>query len=1025
MRAMKAARSSAKSSNRGKASAKTSDAVMRRRTVKIKREPASAPRASGALHDTVTVVGLGASAGGLEALQLFFDHMPPDSGMAFVVVTHQHPGHTSLLPELLRKHTRMPIVEAIDGLRIEPNRVYVSPAEFDLAILGGRFQLMALQKRRGVHLPIDCFFRELADEKRERAIGIVLSGTGSDGTLGLKAIKGEGGLTIAQEAESAKYPGMPGSAVASGLVDHILSPEQMPQRLAAYARGPYLARLDDTSSRAAALAEPLYKILLLLRNRTKNDLSLYKSSTIRRRIERRMSVNELKGQQEYLRYLNENPQEIDLLFKELLIGVTSFFRDPEAFKTLAKSALIDLLKSKPEQTVFRVWVPGCATGEEAYSIAILLHGCLERMNKRLTVQIFATDLDTEAINFARMGSYPNNIAADVSRERLSQYFVREKGSYRIKTEIREMVVFAPQNVLQDAPFSKLDLLSCRNLLIYLKTEAQRRLLSLFHYALKPQGLLFLGTSESISEFGHHFAVVNAKWRIYTRVATALAPQQRLTDFSAQPLETSSGTAEEAPPHERGAARLTPLLFEKLLADQFAPASVVVNARGDISFIHGRTGDYLEPSSGQPHLNILEMAREGLRHELAVALRRAAARPAEALEQEVRIKTNGGFTLARFGVTRLTRPESLRGLFLVSFRAASAETAISQTSETLQAPAKKSVSRAEALEKELAFARESLQGSVEELQTTNEELTSSNEELQSTNEELQSANEELETSREEMQSLNEELQTVNVQLQSKVEALTEASDDMQNLLNATSIATIFLDGDLKIKRFTDQARTVINLIPSDVGRPIGDLVSKLNYDQLATDAAEVLRTLHRREREAQLATGDWRLVRILPYRTTNNVINGLVVMFIDVSQIKRAEQEAQRARIFAESIVATVREPMLVLDPELRVVLASRAFCRFFRLSRVEVEGRHLFELANRQWDIPKLRRLIEDILPKKRVFEDFEVDLHFFGLGRRTMLLNARRLEQETGRPGLILLAMQDVTSHQPWAGDKPKDGQA
>ncbi|HWW00809.1 MAG TPA: chemotaxis protein CheB [Candidatus Acidoferrum sp.] len=976
-----------------------------------KREPVlSLPGPAGLGSRAFPIVGLGASAGGLEALEEFFKHMPPDSGMAFVVVTHQHPGHTSLLPELLRKHTRMPVAEASDGQRIEPNHVYLSRAECELAMLGGRFQIMKLPQHDGVHLPIDRFFRALAEDQRERAVAIVLSGTGTDGTLGLKAIKGAGGMTIAQEAESARYAGMPGNAVATGLVDHVLRPEQIPRRLAAYAKGSYVAESGTAPGNEAALAEPLHKILLLLRSRTKHDLSLYKASTLRRRIERRTRVHDLKSPQEYLRYLQENPHESDLLFKELLIGVTSFFRDPEAFEALAKRGLPDLLRSKPEEAAVRVWVPGCATGEEAYSLAILVQEGLERLKKRLTVQIFGTDLDSEAINLARLGRYPGGIAGDVPRERLARYFVREEGGYRIRNEIRELVVFAPHNVLQDPPFTKLDLIGCRNLLIYLQPEAQQRLLSLFHYALKPQALLFLGSSEGINEFGRLFRAVDGKRKIFARTATATAAAaQRPAGLPARSFAPATSAAEETPGRERIPAPPTGPLFEQVLLDQFAPASVVVNERGDISYIHGHTGDYLEPASGQPRLNILEMAREGLRFELATALRRATAKRGKAVEESVRIKTDAGFKPVTVGVTRISRPESLRGQLLVTFRPAPGAAAQRPT-KALRESAKRPAGREDELERELVFTRESLQGTVEELQTSNEELKSANEELQSTNEEFQSANEELETSREEMQSLNEELQTVNAQLRSKVEALSEASDDMQNLLNATAIATIFLDGELKIRWFTEQARTIMNLIPSDVGRPIGDLVSKLNYDELEADAAEVLRTLHRREREAQTGGGDWRLVRILPYRTANNAIDGLVVMFIDINRTKRAEQAAQQAREFAESIVATVREPMLVLDPDLRVVSASRSFCRFFRLSHAEVEQRHLYELGNRQWDIPRLRRLIENILPKKEALEDFEVEQRFTGLGRRVMLLNARRLEQGPGGAGLILLAMQDMT---------------
>ncbi len=967
-------------------------------------EPVRAPRQA-----SFPIVGLGASAGGLEALEEFFKHTPPDSGMAFVVVTHQHPGHTSLLPELLRKCAPMPVVETSDNLPVKPNCIYVAGPEGYLAILGGRLHLMkSTEESYGLRLPIDYFFRSLAEDQREHAVGIILSGTASDGTLGVKAIKGAAGLTMAQEPDSAKYAGMPGSAIATGLVDCVLPASQLPLRLLSYARGPYLAPLQPGAAPDTALAEPMLKIILVLRNRTGHDFSSYKPTTIRRRIERRMNLHQVKGPQEYLRVLQENPHELELLFKELLIGVTSFFRDPESFEALGQTALNELLAARPDDAVVRVWVPGCATGEEAYSLAILLREGADRLKKRFTLQVFGTDLDSQAIDAARMGVYPEGIAVDVSRQRLARFFTKEDNGYRVRKEIREMVVFAPQNVTRDPPFTKLDLISCRNLLIYLNAAAQHRLLALFHYALKPDGLLFLGPSESIGDLHDQFAVVDKKAKIYRRTGRALALQA--------PLEFPTGAAETAPPHagvaEAAAAAgepRMPAVFERLLADHFAPASVIVNQRGDISFIHGRTGKYLEPASGQPRNNVLEMAREGLRLALAAALRRAATQKSEVVSEGVRVKSNGSFTLVDVAVSRISEPESVRGLFLVTFRPARVAAA-RPAARKKTAGARVPPEHVEELERELLYTRESLQTTVEELQTTNEELKSSNEELQSTNEELQSTNEELETSKEEMQSLNEELQTVNAQLQSKVEDLSQTNDDMQNLLNSSDIATVFLDGHLRIRRFTESACKVFNLIPGDVGRPLGDLVSQLHYDQLAADAAEVLRTLMAHEQETPTRDGGWRLVRILPYRTTDNAIDGLVVTLVDITRLKQAEQAAEHNRAYAESIVATVREPLLVLDQNLRVVSANHAFYRQFKVSPAETERRLVYQLGRGQWDIPRLRQLLEKVLPEKSSFEDFEVAHDFPGVGRRVMLLNARRLEQHATQPGRILLAMEDMS---------------
>jgi two-component system, chemotaxis family, CheB/CheR fusion protein len=955
------------------------------------------------------IVGLGASAGGLEALEKFLSHVPPDCDIGYVVVTHQHPGHTSLLPELLGKCTRMRVQVAANGVAVRPNTVYLSPSEGYLAILHGTLHIMEPDEAGLLRLPIDYFFRSLAEDQKEKAIGIVLSGTGTDGTLGLKAIKGATGMTMAQEPDSAKYSGMPSSAIATGLVDYVLPVERLPQRLIAYAQGPYLAA-NELEPGDDGLSEPLQKILLLLRARTGHDFFVYKASTIRRRIERRINVHQLPGPQQYQRLLQENPHELDLLFKELLIGVTHFFRDAEAFNALAKTVVPKLLASHPAEAPVRVWVAGCASGEEAYSLAMTLQEGMDKLKKRFPVQIFGTDLDDEAIHVARVGFYPEGIARDVRPQRLGRFFIKEDGGYRIKKEIREMVIFAPQNVLKDPPFTKLDLVTCRNLLIYVKSAAQARLLSLFHYALKPGGVLFLGTSESITGLGDHFTVMNKKFKIFER-KDAGAGSARPPEFAMTDIKPDARPADPGDVGERTRNHLLSALIEKTLLTRYAPASVIVNDRGDILYIHGRTGDYLEPSTGQPRLNILEMAREGLRLELPSALRRAATQKSEVVREHVRVRTNGHFSSVRLTVAKLTEPESVRGLLLVTFStepAAKIPAAARKTSLRTKAPLSRG--HVSDLERELQYTRETLQSTVEELQTSNEELKSTNEELQSTNEELQSANEELETSKEEMQSLNEELQTVNAQLQGKLDDLAQANDDMQNLLNSTNIATIFLDQNLRIKRFTAEATKLVKLIPSDVGRPIGDLASNLHYDGLEADASEVLRKLGFKEKEVQTRDGEWRQVRIHPYRTMDNVIDGLCITFVNINQLKSAELAIQHARDFAENIVATVRKPLMVLDEKMVVVSANPAFYSTFKTAARDVEHRLIYQLGDGQWNIPALRKLLEEILPRNTVFEGFKVEHEFPVIGERTMLLNARRLKGESGAPGMILLAFEDVT---------------
>ena len=982
----------------------------RKKTVSRTKQARVAPRSSAPLKVSASssplpVVGLGASAGGLEALEHFIAAVPANCGLAFVAVTHQHPGHVSMLPELLQKNARLKVIAASDGIVVRPNCFYLSPSEGYLAIFHGKLHIVEPDEAGSLHLPIDYFFRSLAEDRREKAIGIVLSGTGTDGTLGLKAIKGAAGMTMAQEPDSAKYSGMPMSAVNAGSVDFVMPAEQMPRKIVTYAHGPFLATVDREPKDDENLPEAMQKINLLLRTRTGNDFSAYKTTTIRRRIERRINIHQFKGPQEYLHYLRSNPSELDLVFRELLIGVTNFFRDPEAFEALAKTVLPELISTRAENSTVRVWVPGCATGEEAYSLAILFQEGMEREKKNLTLQVFGTDLDAQAIDAARLGYYPEGIARDVPAHRLSRYFIKENHGYRIKKEIRETVVFATQNFLKDPPFTRLDMVSCRNLLIYIKPEAQRHLLELFHYALKPGGVLFLGSSESINNFGDHYAMANKKWKIFTRKGTSL-PHGAPPDFAAHAAKREAGSTQGPAPAPPGRKLQLASEIEKMLLESFVPTSVIVTEQGDIAYIHGRTGDYLEAASGQqPRLNILEMAREGLRIQLASALRRAASQKGEVICEGVRVKTNGSFRSVRLTVNKVTEPESIRGMLLVTFELGKKP-----------APPSKPTGRAHklppefvtALERELQFTKETLQSTVEQLESSNEELKSTNEEMQSTNEELQSVNEELETSKEEMQSLNEELQTVNAQLQAKVDDLGQANDDMQNLLNSTEIATIFLDQEFRIKRFTAEATKLINLIPSDVGRPIADLASNLDYDQLEADATEVMRKLGSREREVRTKKGAWRQVRISPYRTTENVIDGLVITFVDINRLKNAEAAIQGARAYAESIVATIREPLVVLDADLRIVSANRAFAKTFGVSLKKIEGQIIYEVNDGQWNIPRLRKLLEEILPRNTTLEDFEVTHTFQGLGPKTFLINARRLERETGTPGMILLALED-----------------
>jgi two-component system CheB/CheR fusion protein len=812
-------------------------------------------------------------------------------------------------------------------------------------------------------------------------------------------------MVMVQSMQSAKYAGMPSSAIATGMSDYVLSPAEMPKRLIAYARGPYLTAVAAAPKTVVIDAEPLQRIFALLRSRTGNDFSAYKSNTIWRRIERRMNVHQIRTPDEYVRYLQENAHEIDILFKELLISVTNFFRDKDAWEALAPQ-LEQLVKSRPDNYVLRIWVPGCATGEEAFSLAIALREAMEKVNRYLPIQIFGTDLDAEAIETARTGQYPDGIAVDVSPKRLERYFVRDDSTYRIRKEIREMVVFATQNVIRHPPFTKLDILSCRNLLIYLNAELQKKLLPIFHYALKPGGLMFLGPSETIGSYTDLFEAIDKRWKIFRRresVGALHALPEMPVDQQQADEVISVAPAPAAVKQIHGT-----LTIERALLNRFAPASVVVNNLGDIFFIHGRTGAYLEPAPGEPRNNVFEMAREGLQLELPAAVRECIRKDSDITRESIRVKTNGTYTNVSLSVTKLKEPDSVRGLLLITFR------------PTLPPPPHAKAarkpgedSRVKQLERQLQYMKESHQTTQEELETSNEELKSTNEELQSTNEELQSTNEELETSKEEMQSLNEELTTVNSELRSKLDELSQTSNDMQNLLNSTDIATVFLDNDLNIKRYTAKATELVMLRPTDVGRPISELTSNLEFNNLAGECREVLRTLTSTTSEVQTSDGRWYLKRVMPYRTVENVIEGVVITFVNVGHLKKLEKAGETARAYFAAIVDTVREPLIVLNKELRVVSANRAFYHSFRTTPKQTEGELIYELGTGQWDIPKLRQLLEEILPKDAKFEDFEVEVEIPRLGRRIFALNARRLEQRAEEGNLILLALEDMTSGQ------------
>lgn len=831
------------------------------------------------------IVGIGASAGGLPAFEGFFTSMPSDSGMAFVLVQHLAPHHESILAEIVSRYTTMPVFQVTDGILVEPNTVYVIPPNRDMALLHQSLHLIEPAMPRGLRLPIDFFFRSLADELHEYAIGIILSGTGTDGTLGLRAIKGTGGMVMVQEPVSARYDGMPRSAIDTDLVDYILPPEQMPDYLLQYTRHEFVSGVRRTAPLLSQSTDALQKICILLRNQTGHDFSLYKKSTMLRRIERRMAINQITWINDYIRYLQRNAQETDSLFREMFIGVTGFFRDPEAFAALEERIIPKLLdRHTPGQQV-RVWVPACSTGEEAFSIAILLCEQMDARRESYDVQIFATDIDSHAIEKARSAIYPNSIAAEVPPERLARFFQQADNTYQVARRVRDMVVFAVQNLIKDPPFSSLDLISCRNLLIYLELELQKKVLSLFHRALNPEGFLLLGTSETTGAADHLFKTIDRRWQIFQRPPgnSLVAPAY---DF---PLPAVPGARRNEADEMREPDINLRAVTEQLLLEHTALAAIVVEEKGTMLYIHGKTGRYWETTTGKVDWNIFRLARDGLRLVLTMALRKALSQRKEVIREEARFGRTGGEEKVYISIKFVPGTR----LLLIIFEEHVPTDPLQITDLTLD-PTNERDAYILKLRRELDSAQDYLAATNEELQASNEELRSSNEELQSSNEELRAANEELGTSKEELQSVNEELVTVNAELQSKIGELSRANNYLHNLLINIDIGMIFLDQRLRIVWFTPMATRVVHLIDTDIGRPLSDLVPNIDYEHVIADARHVLDTLEARAAEVRTRdTNEWYWMRITPYRTTDDIIEGVVITLSSITRQKQAQAELRK------------------------------------------------------------------------------------------------------------------------------------
>lgn len=952
------------------------------------------------------IVGIGASAGGLETLEAFFSHMPSDSGIGFVIIQHLSPKHKSIMGSLLAKNTQMKVLEIEDGMKVKPDHVYLNPPSKDVVLIDGALQLMDPVKTGGINLPIDSFFRSMAEEMGEKAICVILSGTATDGTLGLKAVKGEGGLVMVQDPNSAKYDGMPRSAIATGMVDFILSVEKIPAELVKYAKAPYIVPPKKAIVTGDQFANYIQKIFSLIRSATGHDLSHYKQTTIRRRIERRMAIHQLNKMADYIKYLQQSPPEVDILFKDMLIGVTNFFRDPEAFEVLKEQVLPALLKSKDTDSSIRIWSMGCSTGEEAYSLAILFSEAMHLVKQNVNIQVFASDIDAQSIDYARLGTYPDNIAADVSQERLHQYFIKEGNAYKIKKQIRDMIVFAVQNVIKDPPFSKIDLVSCRNLLIYMDSKLQKKVLPLCHYTLNKDGILFLGTSESIGEFTDLFHPIDRKWKIFQRKDAFVT---RAVDYPGMPFYHRPKLDDN---DEKKALLEMDIqnVAEKVILENFALPGVLVNEKYEIIHFMGKTDKYLETPVGKASFNILSMARDGLRIKLSTALHNTIRQKQTTTYNSLRIKYNGEFRTVDLTVRPLTEFPGTPKYLLVMF----------DDKTPLEKPAKKRGEKAKtgesdpvivSLERELESTKEHLQVTIEELETANEELKSTNEELQSTNEELQSTNEEVETSKEELQSTNEELVTVNTELQHKLDELSQANSDISNLLASTQIGTIFLDTNLKIKRFTPAATNIFNLIQTDLDRPISDITSKIRYEWLKKDSQEVLDTLIVKETQVQDTDNNWYAMRISPYRTIDNIIDGVAITFVDITKIKRAEmalRESEANRRLA-AVVKDSNDAITVQDFEGNITAWNKGAVNMYGYSEDEALTMNIRDL------VPEDKRKEALAVIKKcqkQDVESFETQRIAKDGKRLNVWLTVTRLIDDDGKPVAMATTERNITNH-------------
>lgn len=903
------------------------------RALSLRRESKAPLESAPAVRKPHHIVGIGASAGGLEALEKFFLHMPADSGMAFVVIQHLSPDYKSLMVELLSKHTPMKVLRAEDGMPVEPNRVYLIPPKKIMTISHGRLALTEKDEAAVIHLPIDIFLRSLAADQGDAAVAVILSGTGSDGMRGVRAIKEAGGMVMVQDEASAKFNGMPRAAISTGVADYILPPQNMPDELIKFtARKPGVPAEESTPSGIAS-EEPLADILQLLKHQTHVDFKFYKPSTVIRRIERRMHVNQIENLGEYFQYLLKSPREVNLLYKEMLIGVTNFFRDPEAFQVLKEKVIPEIVDQHAPHDPIRVWCAGCSTGEEAYSLAMLFLEHFNVVGRQWDVKIFATDIDREALEYAGTGVYPESIAADVSPERLSRFFTKSGGNYRVSRQMREMVIFAPHNVCKDPPFTRIDLISCRNLLIYLQASMQRRVLAYFTFSLKPQGFLFLGASETVGEQADYFKTYDQRWKIY-RTRSEHRPTLGETLSLPDPMEKKA--AVKLGLERIGRPADGSELIERIcmtVIQRFATTCFVVDENFQLLYLLGDSTRYMGFPPGQASLDVLKLLPREISMAVSTALHRAKKEAKEAVYRDVLVHKDSG-PPQRVHV-RVVPEQTRRGqrTFYLIFLEEDAQGTPEPIEATVIDPRDEAAQRICDLEQDLQYTRENLQATIEELETANEELQATNEELLSSNEELQSTNQEL-------QSVNEELYTVNAEYQNKIDELTQLNNDLSNLLRCTDIGTLFLDRDLKIRRFTPAATRFIHLMEQDIGRPLKHLAHSLDYPQMTDDAAFVIETGEQVAREVLYRQEIPVLVKIFPYLDEHDRCQGAVLTFVDVSKLKAVEKNLAKIEKEKDLILESVSDVILYLNRDLRVLWANRACRDVFGMEPLDLVGKH-------------------------------------------------------------------------------------